>query len=364
LPKAAVAALLTGYSIVLLLLMDFLYSTFLFQAEVLPGIPHPAYHHDLTPNFQSYHRWGEYRYELRTNSLGFKDARVRDIALQKPAGRRVLLIGDSFTEGIGVPFESTFAGLLYEAGQKRTDKVEFLNAGVGSYSPSIYYQKIKVLLNRGLQFDELVVLPDMSDIYDEATTYFCIDDDPQYRAHCRTFPGGTVGMAHFRKCSFLQCSFVVTDSLRVMIKFRVRQWTRSADKNLLNVSPRAGWALPNYKPGKHFALLDIEAGITRAVQNMQKLADLLAQRNIQLTIAVYPWPANLAFEDRNSRQVAIWQQFCTVNRCKAFIDLFPTFFVQKAAHNDWYRRYYIYGDVHFNAGGHRLVYDALARHLF
>jgi len=32
-----------------------------------------------------------------------------------------------------------------------------------------------------LQFDEVVLLSDSSDVEDEATSYFCIDDDPKYR---------------------------------------------------------------------------------------------------------------------------------------------------------------------------------------
>ena len=103
--------------------------------------------------------------------------------------RRILLIGDSFAEGIGLPYERTFAGLLNAAGQSRRDKVEFLDAGVASYSPSIYYKKVKYLLDRGLKFDEVVLLSDSSDVEDEATSYFCIDDDAKYHQYCTTPPG-------------------------------------------------------------------------------------------------------------------------------------------------------------------------------
>ena len=102
----------------------------------------------------------------------------------KSDSRRILLIGNSFAEGIGMNFEDTFAGQLYRAGQERSEKIEFLNAGVVSYSPSIYYKKIKHLIESGLQFDEVVLFSDTSDVTDEATSYFCIDDDPKYRAYC------------------------------------------------------------------------------------------------------------------------------------------------------------------------------------
>src|SRR5207302_984891 len=91
----------------------------------------------------------------------------------------------SFTEGIGSDFDESFAGLLQRAGRMRSDPIEFLNAGVLSYSPVVYYQKTKFLIEAGLQFDELVVFIDISDIHDEATTYFCIDDHPEYRRFCR-----------------------------------------------------------------------------------------------------------------------------------------------------------------------------------
>ena len=66
--------------------------------------------------------------------------------------------------------------MLYLAGQKRSEKIEFLNAGVISYSPTIYYNKIRYLLDAGLKFDEVVVLSDLSDVQDEAIAYFCIDE--------------------------------------------------------------------------------------------------------------------------------------------------------------------------------------------
>jgi hypothetical protein len=180
------------YCLVLLLAFDFAWSSLTRGEETARGvrIAHPVYDHGFAADFDGYDFWGELRYRLVTNSLGFKDASVRSIQL-KPASRRILLIGDSFAEGIGMSFEDSFAGMLQQAGQERSDKIEFLNAGVASYSPSIYYKKIKYLLEFGLQFDEVVVFSDTSDVTDEANSYFCIDDDPKYRAHCSQAEGST-----------------------------------------------------------------------------------------------------------------------------------------------------------------------------
>jgi hypothetical protein len=135
-------------------------------------------------------------------------------------GRRVVLMGHSFTEGLH-RFEDTFAGVLYEAGQRRSDKIEFLNAGVGSYSPVIYYRKTKALLDRGLQFDQMVVFSDISDVWDESRNYFCIDDDPHYFAYCDPAELQILQKRESRK-TLLRRNFVITDKLIPMIKDDIR----------------------------------------------------------------------------------------------------------------------------------------------
>src|SRR5579871_2875421 len=117
------------YCLGLFLAFDFAYSTFTRGEEQarLARVYDPVFDHGLAPKFDGYDVWGEARYRLITNSLGFKDSSTRDVPL-KASGRRILIIGDSFAEGIGLPFDRTFAGLLQAAGQARADKVEFLDA--------------------------------------------------------------------------------------------------------------------------------------------------------------------------------------------------------------------------------------------
>ena len=110
-------AALALYSTVLFLGADYVYSIFLHRLEQWPRGPHPAYHHALVSNFDGYDLWGEAHYRFVTNSLGFRDGLVRDVPLV-PTTRRILLIGDSFTEGTGLAFEDTFAGLLQAAGMR------------------------------------------------------------------------------------------------------------------------------------------------------------------------------------------------------------------------------------------------------
>src|SRR5258708_6918310 len=135
------------YFLGLFLVFDFAYLSLVVGEEKLrlARIANPVYDHGFAANFDGYDVWGEVRYRLITNSLGFKDASARDVPL-KAASRRILLIGDSFAEGIGMSFDDSFAGLLYRAGWERSDKIEFLNSVVASYSPSLYYRTRQQLL--------------------------------------------------------------------------------------------------------------------------------------------------------------------------------------------------------------------------
>jgi hypothetical protein len=96
---------------------------------------------------------------------------------------------------------------------------------------------------------------------------------------------------------------------------------------------------------------------------MQALADLLAERRIPMSIVVYPWPLQLANDDRDSRQVALWREFCK-KTCKQFIDAFPAFFAVRDGRKDWYTHLYIDGDQHFSTEGNRLLAEVVAKQLF
>ena len=194
----------------------------------------------------------------------------------------------------------------------------------------------------------MVVFPDLSNVNDEATSYFCFDDVPQYKSLCqakssqsetrsddcgdnrdsnlwddleRNFAVNdrvrTVGR-------YLQQNFAVSDSLRMLIKFKLQVWSGELKRGQLTPSWRIGWSVPNYDVGDTYAPLGVDGGIERTLVHMQALADLLAQHHIALTVAVYPWPLSLAQKDPGGRWVAMWRKFCVTN-CKTFIDTFPDF---------------------------------------
>jgi hypothetical protein len=352
-------AAMVAYCLVLFFVFDFFYSTFTAGQEHgrTARVYDPVYDHGLAPNFDGYDVWGEARYRLITDNLGFKDGSLREVPLQSTS-RRILIIGDSFAEAIGTAYENSFAGLLQQAGQARPDKVEFLNAGVASYSPSIYYKKIKYLLDRGLKFDEVLLLSDSSDVEDEATSYFCIDNDPKYHSYC-TVPPGTIPPPAINKRDFFIDHFVVTNRVRVTLKRWIQTRLGNRRRSIDNDHNRIGWTTPHPDPARYLPL-GVDGGIARSLENMTKLSDLLKSHGIPLTIVVYPWAQQIAQDDRNSRQVKLWQDFCPTH-CKSFINLFPVFFAATDRDKDWYEHLYILGDDHFSIAGNRMMFEELAK---
>ena len=69
---------------------------------------------------------------------------------------------------------------------------------------------------------------------------------------------------------------------------------------------------------------DFRKGIKENIKNMEKLHKFLVSKNIKLSVAVYPWPNTLIYDNLTSKHVKIWKNFC-LNKCKNFINYFPIF---------------------------------------
>ena len=317
----------------------------------------PVYHHDLRPGVAATAAWGSHRYPMITSSLGFRDRVVRQIE-PAAAGRRVLLIGDSVTEGVGVPYEQTFAGRIDAA--LAAQGVEVLNAAVVSYSPSIYERKVRFLVEeRHLELDEVVVFLDISDIEDEALYYATdaedriVDAPGTPRNDAGTFDDSIPGRPWW--------AWTGSGRLLHQIKNRVYGsggWLPPVGMDVskalddLARHDRADWTVDEAAFARFGA-----RGLERARAAMDRLHQLLARRGIALTLVVYPWPAQVLAHDRDSKQVAYWRAWAAENGVR-FVDLFPLL-VNDGDPWPTIHANYLPWDVHFSAIGHARVTDAM-----
>ncbi|PWU11817.1 MAG: hypothetical protein C5B51_01930 [Terriglobia bacterium] len=325
--KTIAFSLIIGLGCVILFFgLDFAYTSLVIPHDTRePGIRHPVYHHSFRPYFDAVRGWGGRKYRFVTNSLGFADSVPREIPLQT-SKRRILFLGDSFTEGIGYTYPETFVGRF--SAMLDPDQYDVLNGAVASYSPRWYYRKLKYHLDRGLKVDEVFVFIDISDVQDEV-----------FYAHERW---RDVALPYIR--SSMERRFLLT--LTAMRLFRSRLSPPPID-----YANRANWT-SNEDVFQTWG----EEGLNLATQHMDQIAELCRLRGIRLFVAVYPWPAQITRGERECRQVTHWREFCR-SRQVPFLDLFSVFIDPSVP--DAVTRYYIPGDFHWNTAGNEKVADAL-----
>lgn len=127
-------------------------------------------HHKRRPHLAIQRTWGTGRnFWLYTNDLGWRTGAPNETVAKDPKGIfRIVLLGDSFTEGVGYDHGDIFPGILQTKLDRAGRRVQVLNAGVSSYAPLLQYNRIAKFVHAGYRADLVVVLPDYSDVQDEA----------------------------------------------------------------------------------------------------------------------------------------------------------------------------------------------------
>ncbi len=322
------------------------------------GTRDPIRHHAFKPNCDAVYRWGGDSYEFSTNSLGFRDERVRDVPVTD-AKPRILMLGDSMTEG-KLAWHSSFVGRIAD----HFPQYDFLNGGVASYSPSNYFNVTRMVLDREIDIDEVIVFIDISDVQDEATYYRDADAS-----------GAVLGP----KSERFHVSWWARTRMDISGYFMLTNYgLRWVERKLvdhgfyhLNTGPlgdafdmeRGAWTYRKVNESKPFydgyAPLGVEAGIAREKLKMDRLWEMVSERNIPLSVVVYPHPAQVVHDTAESRQVRIWRNWCE-GKCKRFISLFPAVLAVKSRcpplePGCWYLKYFVFGDIHYNAAGNAVL---------
>lgn len=298
-------------------------------------IKNDFYHHSLKENAKFLTTWGKNKYYTCTDGHGF-----RKYCSEKNNNEKdIILIGDSFTEGIGLEYYKTFAGML---SSKLNDRV--YNMGVSSYSPIIYKNKIKYHIQNGLNIKHVIVFLDISDI-DDATNYVECNNKV-----CRK------QVQNINKTNITQIKEKKLLPLLDLFKLFFKNIKRSIKPEVYIYRKdflRSNWTFIEENE-------NIKLGIKNSINHMNELYQFLKDKNISLSVAVYPHPGQILHDQVNSKQVIIWNEFCK-NKCKYFINYFPLFF-EKLKDQDpkkLIKKYYIKNDVHFNYNGNTLLFEKL-----
>ena len=304
------------------------------------------YHHGLKAMANETTSWksdGVSFYQIYTNSLGFVDEINREVPLKK-SGKRIMILGDSFMEGVGYPWPQTVPGILSERFKKLG--VELLNAAVISYSPKIYYLKLKHFLEMGLEIDELYVFIDISDIIDEVVyDYFVPKEFSPSELKWQNLDN------FFIKGSYIYRS-TKTDYFALQINpYHEHSPFWGGLGNFYNLKPRWTFEDSAYK-------LYGEKGIASAKKHIDLLRQLCEEKGIKLHIGVWPWEIQ-ALNKNGRMQYDIWKEYAD----KYHIDFISLFDVFESMPPEELSSIFIKNDIHWNEKGNRIAADYIWQHI-
>jgi lysophospholipase L1-like esterase len=115
--------------------------------------------------------------DVAINSKGLRD---REIAYERTPGTlRILMLGDSFTEGWGVAFDETFSKRIERLYAERGILAEVINAGVGNYNTVM---EVNYFLDEGWKYRPHIVV--LNYIFNDAEPIPPHDVSPQLLRLC------------------------------------------------------------------------------------------------------------------------------------------------------------------------------------
>lgn len=184
-----------------------------------------------------------YGVEIRTNSLGFRDT---ERSIQKPLNtRRIIMLGDSFTLGWGVPFDKTFSYQLEAMLNKTGEMFQVINMGVGNYNTVMEVELFKL---KGLKLNPDVVV----------LMYYINDAEQTPEINALSY-------------SFLKYSYLLASVREQVMRYRImRKSSGSLERYYRNL----------YADGA--------IGITATTKALTELLAICKEKNIKLLIVNIP----------------------------------------------------------------------------
>ena len=323
--------------------------------------------YDLGPNFNGESRYGKKYFFVRTDKNGFRINHLKDKEkLEKSYLKEVLFIGDSFTFGVGLNWEETFVGIL-----NKDFNFNAINAGVNSHSPTVYKYKLKNLIKKGLikNNQKIVIGLDISDVFDEATRWTEYKGKPADMKTIEKFfkldlsqkandkkilrTNKKLKKSNFYNKDNFKLTYQIYYGLENFVKNYIDDiQVRNNDRSKFTYKD---WSLINDK----FSPLGIEVGLKKIKKNLIQISNLAAENNNDLYIFIYPWPAQLAYENSFDWEIYA-EELCIEISCAGVINTFPFFKSYKDNRRNWQKELYIKGDMHFNKKGNYILAEIIA----
>lgn len=273
----------------------------------------------------------------RFNDLGFRD----EVHTARSDKSRVLLIGDSFTEGLGVNEDERFGDLL----EQRTGRIH-INFGMADKGTT---QAFTIYKSIASEYDHDVVIFTVFPVND------FIDDDPSIGKHEESIRPCWLGDYPNYTLQFVPKK-APANKASSQWKHFLKRFTYTYDalyflKEQLKMSFSKDTAMP---ASNYFSFT--ESQLNRMKYSLLKIKELSKNRSV-LVVSI---PSHLDLQSNKTIEESIegpLSKFCSENNI-GFLGLYNTFLEASA---DPVKDFYLSCDSHWNPRGHQLVAETLLK---
>lgn len=297
---------------------------------------------------------------VKTDKYGLRTNKTRDKENKK---EKILFFGDSMTFGVGIDYEKTFVGLL----EDKFTNYDFYNFGVGSYSPSVHLYKLERAIKNKLLPKKIILMLDLSDIYDEGKRWVDTNDNSKplltYDTSKNWKPDKKFTHKNF------QISRLIASKLNYntrIIKNKIKNLDNSNnEKEQVKKSFQGEFTYKNLENlNKRFWSDKIFfTGVKKIKEKVEQISHISKNYKSEFYIVVYPWGETLV----HGQKAFSWENFgnelCSNNRC-ILVNTFPAFESKKNIDRFWYSNLYFIGDEHLNPKGNLFLSKILEREVF
>ncbi len=320
----------------------------------------------------------EYFYELKKNCKGkyrFKKSfplvntytdeiglRVGKNKVKKFKNKEnIFLFGDSFTYGVGIEYEKTFAGLI----AKDLKDFNVYNFGVGSYSTSVHLFKLQKIIEKNIIPKKIFVFLDLTDVIDESTRWYYDDNDKKtklrnnnlYKKSEKLNQNFTDKNFKLLKNLFSYINYYLRD-----LKAKIKLKTLNKYKIKTSIQGNFTYTDLNELDARFWKKNTFENGINNIKLNFDKIIKISEKYNFKVYLVIYPWAETLEYGQDKFSWSEFGQDLCINERCNT-IDAIPEFKDYQNNNPSWVTDLYFLNDEHFNTKGAELLSTVILKNL-
>ena len=362
---------------IVFLTIDFIFTKLIFSKLLIKNleniysqdldnrIPNKDYKYTFNNNVEFLSKYKDSIYKIHTNDLGFRDFSSSDLDRSQ---EYIILIGDSFVEGVGLNYNETIGHKL----NKANENYFFLNAGVSSYSPYIYNKKVKTILknNENLKVKKVLLFLDKSDPIDDFNNNYhkltgkfsTINKTPEYK---KNLSERFIIFFILKKLN----NFVEENLRSLKYRYQLSNITNknffSFTQNQVNAFKSIGnrKSISSWYTNKKKWNDETKNKFMFSIKQIEDLHTYLKTLNIELVVVLYPW----AYELFDQNVAKIYEEFTTKKLLEINVKTFSCYkiFQKENILNqlEFIGQAFQLADIHYNNFGNQVLSSCIIKNL-